>query len=58
MKKMTFGLTAFFISLSLLALLFKIMHWPGANIGLMIGVAGIAFYSVPMIAMAKARKPS
>jgi|TARA_Y100000385_G_scaffold274299_1_gene317327 hypothetical protein len=58
MKKMTFGLTAFFISLSLLALLFKIMHWPGANIGLMIGVAGIALYSVPMIAMAKARKPS
>lgn len=53
MRTLTIGLTALFASISTLAVLFKIMHWPGANIGLLVGIAGLALISIPLIAYQK-----
>lgn len=38
----------FFLSLTILGLLFKLMHWPGAGIGTVVGVAGLAFLAIPI----------
>lgn len=53
MRTLTIGLVAFFASISALGILFKIMHWPGANIGLLVGIAGIALIGIPLIAYQK-----
>ncbi|NVK63288.1 MAG: hypothetical protein HWE22_01825 [Flavobacteriales bacterium] len=53
MRTLTIGLTALFASISTLGILFKIMHWPGANIGLLVGIAGLAIVSIPLIAYQK-----
>ncbi len=50
MKKSTIILGMSFVSLLFIASLFKTMHWPGANIGLLISCVGLAFVTVPMIA--------
>ncbi|MDB2657250.1 hypothetical protein N9Y60_04265 [Crocinitomicaceae bacterium] len=56
MKKTAFILSTFFGSLTLIAILFKIMHWPGAGIGLVVGVAGFALIGLPLLAVHRYRK--
>ena len=56
MKKITFFSGAIFLSLTLLGLLFKNMHWPGAGIILILGVAGLTLFAIPVIAVYKYRK--
>lgn len=56
MKKATLFLSTFFVSLLLIAILFKVMHWPGANIGLVIGVAGFALIGLPLLAIQRYRQ--
>ena len=51
MKKAAFILGTTFASISILGLLFKIMHWPGAGIGLVTGVVGFALIALPTIAV-------
>ena len=51
MKKAAFIISTFFASLSLIAILFKVMHWPGAGIGLVIGIAGFALLGLPLLAL-------
>lgn len=50
MKKAAFILSTFFGSLTLMAILFKVMHWPGAGIGLVVGLAGFALIGLPLLA--------
>ncbi|XOV67399.1 MAG: hypothetical protein ACFHU9_17420 [Fluviicola sp.] len=49
MKKAAFILSTFFGSVTLLGGLFKIMHWPGAGIALVAGVAGFALIGLPLL---------
>lgn len=56
MKKAAFFLSTFFVSLSLIAILFKVMHWPGAGIALVIGVAGFALVGLPLLAIQRYRQ--
>lgn len=55
MRALAFSSLAIFASTAILGVLFKIMHWPGANIGLVIGVAGLALITVPSFAFYKFR---
>jgi hypothetical protein len=50
MKKLTFLTGALFSMLSLLSLLFKLMHWPGANLLIVISIAGFALFFIPFFA--------
>ncbi|MCR9173113.1 MAG: hypothetical protein NXI10_11500 [bacterium] len=56
MKKAAFILSTFFVSLTLLAILFKVMHWPGAGIALVSGVAGLALIGLPLFAIYRYQK--
>lgn len=56
MKKAAFILSTFFGSITLLAILFKIMHWPGAGIGLVTGVVGFALIGLPLLAIHRYKK--
>ena len=56
MKKATFILSTVFGSISILAILFKVMHWPGAGIGLVFGVSGFALIALPLLAIHRYRK--
>lgn len=53
MKKMTFISGALFSSLTLLGILFKIMKWPGASIGLVVGIVGLAIIFIPLFTFYK-----
>lgn len=53
MKKAAFILGTTFGSISILGILFKVMHWPGAGIGLVTGVVGFALFALPVIAIYK-----
>jgi hypothetical protein len=56
MKKAAFITGTLFGSLTLISILFKVMHWPGAGIGLVIGVAGFALIGLPLIAFQRYRQ--
>lgn len=47
MKRLTFIAGAVFTSLTLMGILFKVMHWPGANVELLLGLAGLALVFIP-----------
>ncbi|MBL4861513.1 MAG: hypothetical protein JKY09_00645 [Crocinitomicaceae bacterium] len=51
MKGLAYSTGAFFTSTTLIAILFKVMHWPGAGIGLVVGVAGLSLIAIPLIAI-------
>ncbi len=55
MKKTAYFSTALFAGITLVSTLFKVMHWPGANIGLTLGIVGLTFIAVPSIAVYKYR---
>ncbi|MCH2230442.1 MAG: hypothetical protein MK105_08865 [Crocinitomicaceae bacterium] len=55
MRGLAYITGSFFTSLTILGILFKIQHWPGAGIGLVIGLAGIALVAIPMFAIHKYR---
>jgi hypothetical protein len=44
-----------FLMLTILGALFKLMHWPGAGITLVVGVIGLALIALPIIAIYKFR---
>jgi hypothetical protein len=56
MKKITFISGVLFSSLTLLGVLFEIMHWPGASLGLVFGLAGLAIIFIPFFAIYKYNK--
>ncbi len=47
MKKLAFVTGALSLSLSCLGVLFKIMHWPGASILLVVGMALLSLIFIP-----------
>ena len=51
MKRSAFISGTLCSSLFLLGSLFKIMHWPGANVLLTLGIAGIALIAIPTMAV-------
>lgn len=56
MRKLAIISGALFSSITLLGVLFKIMHWPGASVELVIGVAGLALVFSPSYAAYKLKK--
>lgn len=50
MKKLVFITGALSFSLATLGVLFKIMHWPGASVILVVGIGLFAIVFVPGIA--------
>jgi hypothetical protein len=50
MKQLAFLSGAVSISLTAIGILFKIMHWPGANILLVLGLGLFAILFVPSVA--------
>ncbi len=53
MRGLAYSTGAFFTSLTILGMLFKVMHWPGAGIALVTGVAGLALVAIPIFAIHK-----
>jgi hypothetical protein len=53
MRKLAIISGALFSSITLLGILFKIMHWPGASIEMVIGMAGLALVFIPSYAAYK-----
>jgi len=53
MKNLAFISGALFSSLTILGVLFKIQHWPGASILLVLGLAGLAIIFIPSFAKYK-----
>ncbi len=53
MKKLTFISGALFSSLTLLGIVWKIQHWPGASIFLVLGLVGLALIFIPSFAKYK-----
>lgn len=49
MKKLAFITGALSFSLTLLGILFKLMHWPGAGVLLVVGIGLFAIVFVPSI---------
>ena len=47
---------ALFSALILLAMLFKMMHWPGGNAGLVFGFAGFALIFIPLFTIYRYKK--
>jgi hypothetical protein len=45
-----------FASVSLLGALFKTMHWPGAGILLVLGIAGFALIGLPLMALLRYKR--
>jgi hypothetical protein len=58
MKGLAYFTGALFSSLTILGLLFKIMHWPGANVTLVLGMMGSAIIFIPLFTIYKFRKSS
>jgi len=56
MKKIVFISGALFSSLTLIGILFKIMHWPGATITFAFGLTGLALIYIPFYAVYKYKK--
>lgn len=56
MKKASFISGTAFASISLLGILFKAMHWPGAGIATVVGIAGFALIALPLIAIYRYQK--
>ena len=50
MKKVGIITGTVFLSLTLISILFKLLSWSGANIGLSIGIIGLAFVNIPVYA--------
>lgn len=50
MRKLAYTSGAISSSLALLGLLFKIQHWPGASIMLILGIGGLALVFIPSFA--------
>lgn len=55
MRALAYSSVAIFTSISILGVLFKIMHWPGAGIGMVVGVAGVALIAIPSFTFYKFR---
>lgn len=53
MKKLTFISGVLFSSLTILGALFKIQHWPGASILIVLGLTGVALVFIPSFAKYK-----
>ena len=51
MKKAAYISNTFLVSLSLLGILFKIMHWPGAGIVIITGISGCALIGLSIAAI-------
>ena len=51
MKTLAYCTGAFFLSATLLGMMFKILHWPGAGILLVSGVAGLSLIAIPINAV-------
>jgi len=51
MKRSAFISGTLCSSLFLLGSLFKMMHWPGANVLLTLGIVGIALIAIPTMAI-------
>lgn len=58
MKKLVVISGAFFASLISMATLFKVMHWPGAGILLVVSIGLFSLVFVPSIAYFLYQKPS
>ncbi|WP_165366151.1 GldL-related protein [Brumimicrobium glaciale] len=56
MKLIAYISGSLFTSITLLSMLFKIMHWPGGAIGLIIGYCGLALIFVPSFAVYRYNK--
>jgi hypothetical protein len=56
MKHLTLLSGSFGISLTLLGFLFEILHWKGASMMLLVGIAGLAILFVPSITFMIYRK--
>ena len=56
MKGLAYGTAGIFTSLTLIGVLFKVMHWPGANIALVLGIAGLSLLTIPIVAVYKFRR--
>jgi len=56
MKKITYISGALFSSITLLSVLFKMMHWQGASVLLMVGLGGLAIIFIPFFAIYKYNK--
>ena len=56
MRLLTFITGALFSSLSTLGILFRVMHYPGANALLIFGLAGIALLFIPSYAFYNYKK--
>lgn len=57
MKRITILTGAIFTGITVISILFKVLHWKGANFGLLIGLSGIALIFVPLMAGLLLRKP-
>lgn len=55
MKGLAYGTVGIFTSLTLIGILFKVMHWPGANIALVLGIAGLSLFTIPIVVVYKYR---
>jgi hypothetical protein len=49
MRKFAFIMGAVSISLTSLAILFKMLHWPFANYGLVLGISLFSLFFIPSI---------
>jgi hypothetical protein len=56
MKKITYITGAIFSSMTLIGMLFKIQHWPGASILSVFGIAGIALVFIPIFTIYRYNK--
>lgn len=56
MKLFTYIFGALFSMITVLGYLFKITHWVGADLLLMVGLLGIAFIFIPSFFIYKYRK--
>jgi len=56
MKLFAYISGALFTSLSILGVLFKMMHFPGANALMIFGLAGLAILFIPSFAIYKYNK--
>ena len=56
MKKITYITGALFSSMTLIGMLFKIQHWPGASILTVMGIAGIALVFIPIFTIYRYNK--
>ncbi len=53
MKRLVYISGTLFSMLTVLGILFKVQHWPGAGIGITLGLAGMALIFIPSFAKYK-----